>query len=396
MNRPIPTNELERILNLSEYNIDFANIQNNFIELTKLAAGIAGTDISLVNLVDSYTQWTVSGYGLEIKQMPRDESICQYTIMEQDMFEVTDLSSDTRFNNLDYVAGDLALRYYFGVPLTTSEGFNIGALCVLHSETKQLSEEEINQLRIIADEIVNRLRAIKVIEQLRFAIHEKTYTQKKIVHDIRGPLSGVIGLTDLIINKGHDNDMEEVLEYMHLIKNGGSSIISMANEILTAQKVQESTGGEMFNLVVFKEKLEHLFLPQAVHKDLRFSVKISEETKLVPISKFNLLQVTGNLISNAIKFTSRGGSVYVEISLQVEDISSVLYIKVTDTGIGLSSAQINSILTGAGESTAGTIGEVGFGFGLAMVKNLIESMSGELKISSQQGKGTTFEVIFSQ
>src|SRR5690349_21243998 len=55
--RPIPSNELERLLNLSEYNVDFTNIQNNFVELNKLAASIAGTNISLVNLIDCYTQW---------------------------------------------------------------------------------------------------------------------------------------------------------------------------------------------------------------------------------------------------------------------------------------------------------------------------------------------------
>src|SRR5688500_6839345 len=97
MFRPIPPAELDRLLNLSEYNIDFSNIENNFADLNKLAATIAETDISLVNLIDCYTQWTVSSHGLEIKQMPRDESVCQYTIMGMNEFEVPNLSVDNRF-----------------------------------------------------------------------------------------------------------------------------------------------------------------------------------------------------------------------------------------------------------------------------------------------------------
>lgn len=394
--RPIPSAELERLLNLSEYNIDFTNIQNNFAELNKLAANIAETDISLVNLIDCYTQWTVSSHGLEMKQMPRDESVCQYTIMGTGGFEVADMSSDARFKDFEYVKGDLSLKYYFGVPLTTDEGFNIGALCVLHPETRTLSEEKIGQLKIIGNEIVSRLRALKVIEKLRAALKDSTYTQKKIVHDVRGPIAGMIGLTEIVLEQGHDNDMEEVLEYMQLIKNSGDSVISLANEILTARQQAESGYHESFNLITFKEKLEQLFLPPTIKKNIHFTVTTSTETELIPVSKFNLMQIAGNIISNAVKFTPAGGSIAVELKLDIEDITSLLHIKVSDTGIGLSPAQIDLILTGNGKTTVGTCGEDGFGFGLPMVKSLIDSMQGELKITSEQGRGTIFEVILLQ
>ncbi|MFD2161542.1 GAF domain-containing sensor histidine kinase [Paradesertivirga mongoliensis] len=394
--RPIPPDELERLLNLSEYNIDFANIQNNFSELNKLAASIAGTDISLINLIDCYTQWTVSSYGLEMKQMPRDESVCQYTIMKKGGFEVPNLSSDDRFKDFDYVKGELGLKYYYGIPLTTVEGFNIGALCVMHPETRLLSDEKIAHLTIIADEIVNRLRAIKVIEKLKLTVKESTYTQKKIVHDIRGPIAGIIGLADIIIEQGYNNDMDEVLEYMNLVKNSGDSIVSLANEILTAQQQADSGYHESFNLLIFKEKLEQLYLPPSIKKNIDFTVSTSKETELWPVSKFNLMQIAGNLVSNAIKFTPEGGSIRVQVDLEIGDIANLLQISVSDTGIGLSPAQIDLIMGGKGKSTSGTGGEDGFGFGLAMVKNLIDSMHGELKISSAPGQGTCFEVILLQ
>ena len=74
---PMPVNEMDRILTLSEFDLDYSNLQNNFKDLTRLAAKVAGTEISLVNLIDSFTQWTVSEYGLPLQHRPREESVCQ-------------------------------------------------------------------------------------------------------------------------------------------------------------------------------------------------------------------------------------------------------------------------------------------------------------------------------
>jgi signal transduction histidine kinase len=263
----------------------------------------------------------------------------------------------------------------------------------LNHETKTLSDEKIAQLRIIADEIVSRLRALKIIEKLRLAVKEGAYTQKKIVHDIRGPIAGMIGLTDIILEQGHDNNIDEVLEYMQLIKNSGDSVISLANEILTAKQQAEAGYHESFNLVTFKGKLEQLFIPPAIKKNIKFRVITSKETELVPVSKYNLMQITGNLVSNAMKFTPEGGIIDVELRLELEDIAGLLHIKVSDTGVGLSTSQMESILRSNCKTTVGTSGEDGFGFGLVMVKNLIDTMQGELEITSEPGCGTTFEVI---
>ncbi|HET8865190.1 MAG TPA: sensor histidine kinase, partial [Gracilimonas sp.] len=75
---PIPDNEFNRLLKLSEYDLDYSEIQHKLDDLTRLAAFVAGTPISLINLLDNTTQWTVSNVGLDLFQMPREESVCQY------------------------------------------------------------------------------------------------------------------------------------------------------------------------------------------------------------------------------------------------------------------------------------------------------------------------------
>src|SRR5687768_3882440 len=102
---PIPENEFNRIIDLTELDIDYSDLAEHFKDLTKLAAKVAGTDISLINLIDSYTQWSIANHGLPIDQMPREESVCQFTIMGDDYFEVCNLAADERFKDKGYVLG---------------------------------------------------------------------------------------------------------------------------------------------------------------------------------------------------------------------------------------------------------------------------------------------------
>lgn len=140
----IPENELERLLALSELDLDFMDLNKNLSDLTMLAAKIAGTEVSLVNLIDHYTQWSVSSFGIDIAQMPREESVCQYVILDPDReeFEVKDLAKDERFKDKFYVQGNPNLRYYYGIPLKVSETVSLGALCVMDSNFKALSPEK--------------------------------------------------------------------------------------------------------------------------------------------------------------------------------------------------------------------------------------------------------------
>jgi len=391
---PIPANELDRAMGLSDFNIDYTNTENNFKDLARLAASVAGTEISLVNLIDSYTQWTISGHGLDIDQMPREESVCQYTIVEDDHFEVDDLSQDIRFKDKFYVSQDPKLKYYYGIPLK-SNGHNLGALCLMDRNIKTLAPEKTELLKIIAEEIVNRLNAYKVIESLRDKVTEVTATQNKVVHDIRGPLGGIIGLAQIISEQGKENNMDEVLEFINMIHKSGNSILELADEILTSENKATALKGGELNLKTFREKLEKLYIPQARSKTIDLSISISPETDNIPFSKSKLLQITGNLISNAIKFTATSGYVRVKLALVQKENSNILKIIVEDSGTGLEQDKINNILSGDSGTTEGTDGEKGYGFGLALVKHLIDGLKGTLKISSNQN-GAKFEVELPQ
>ena len=399
INAPVPENEFERLISLSNLDLDYSDHQNNFKDLAKLAAKVAGTSISLVNMIDSLTQWTISNYGMDIDQMLREDTVCQYTIMNNEPLEIGDLSTDERFREKSYVTGDPNIRYYYGVPLQLSAGLNIGSLCVIDSQQRALDPEKIELLKIIADEIVGRLKTFKVMDSLKAKLLEANNTHKKVAHDIRGPIGGIIGLASIIQDQGPNNQMEEVLEFISLIHKSGNSVLDLADEILSSHKPEPKTGivaANEFNISVFKDKLLKLYGPQARNKNIRFEVNTRPETETVPFSKNKLLQIAGNLISNSMKFTPEHGEVKVDLDLTVNQFDKTLVITVKDTGIGLTEEAAKAILNGTSGTTDGTGGESGYGFGLALVKHLIESLKGNLRINSEPGEGATFIVALPQ
>lgn len=399
MQQPFPKNEDERVWALTEYDIDYSDVSSLLKDLVELAAKIAGTQISLVNLIDTYTQWTVANFGLPLEQMNREDSVCQYAILNNDAFEVKSLSSDDRFKDKFYVVDKPNLEYYFGIPLATADGHNLGALCVLDTAAKELSPEKVELLKIVAKEVVNRLTTIKYIQSLKSKVNQVNENNKKVAHDIRGPLSGIIGLAQMVTEHGQGQKLDDILEIMKLIQRAGNSLLDLATEILNAEDLQARgvIVAEEFTLLRFKEKLERLYAPQAANKqiELLLKVKIGQEQK--PIPKNKLLQIAGNLITNAIKFTDNGGKISVDLNIHSNPgAGQILEIEVADSGVGLTQNEMEDILKGIKASSSGTTGEKGYGFGLSLVKRLIDELNGTLSIESELGKGTRFKVSLPQ
>ncbi|QRR00413.1 GAF domain-containing sensor histidine kinase [Dyadobacter sandarakinus] len=399
---PIPADEKERLIRLADLDIDYSQHHEGLQHLARLAAAVTGTSMSMINLIDSLTQWTISNYGLDIQQLMREDSVCQYTIMAEDSLEVGDLSQDERFQNKDFVVQAPLVRYYYGIPLRTSAGTAVGALCVMDQKSRHLEPEKVEMLKIIADEVVTRLKTLRMVESLKNRLVESRQSQKKVAHDIRGPLGGIIGLAKIISDLGEANEIGEVIEFMHLIQNSGKSVLDMAEEILGRSEDTNVPGlngkkeRTVFNLAVLREKVVTLYGPQARQKQIDMSVSTSGLTENIPFTGSKLLQIAGNLISNAIKFTPTDGHLEVDLNLIIDPSKPVLKITVLDTGLGMAPETIEAILSGGATSSNGTEGEQGYGFGLALVKHLVESLNGHIDVFSRPGRGTRFEVVIPQ
>lgn len=382
--------EFQRVKSLSDFDLEYDKLQPEFKNLTKLAASIAGTDISVVNLIDSYTQWSVSHFGMAIIQMPREESVCNYTIQQEDYMEIPRLNLDVRFMNMGFVAGENGLKYYLGLPLTTNSGARIGTLCVVDKDEKHLSAEKIDQLKIIAEEIVDRLELKKDLNKTKKQANGALQTRNKIVHDLRGPLNGIIGLTELALDEESTN--QETLEFMQMIQEAGTNMRELTEDILNEAVDSPVYKNNYFTPSAFTKRLEALYGPQARYKNVKIHFHFNKEIEDFQFSRKRLLQIAGNLISNAIKFTNSGGEVLVNLGIDTKMTEQKLLIEVMDSGTGITFERLEELQNGTPVSAEGTNGEKGFGLGLNLVMDLVHSLQGTMSISSKIGEGTTIKV----
>lgn len=386
--------EFQRLLNLAELDVDYSTGNKKLDDLTKLAAHITGAPISLINLLDANTQWSISNYGFELQQIPREETVCQFLIQGEEPFEVKNMTEDDRFSNKSYVVEEPHVQYYYGIPLSNSKGSHVGALCIMDTKPKTLTETQKDLLGIIADQVMDCIQNHHKMKVMQEAIDNLKVIQQKVTHDIRGPIGGIIGIAEIMESELDDPEFEEYRHFLSLIKNGGQSIIEMADDILTSDfKVNANIEEHLFqtSLKQLKSKLLALYQPQAVSKEIEFKINTSGEEDERPFPKHKLMQIFGNLITNAIKFTEDEGKIEVFLSL-VETDKTLLKFNITDNGQGMDADRIDKILSDNPGSTAGTKNERGFGYGFQLARHLIESLNGDMFIESEPYKGTSITV----
>ena len=149
---PLHPREEERIARLLGYDILDTGEDPLLDHLTKLAAQVTGTPVSLVSLVDRNRQWIKSHYGLNLKESTREDSFCSHTILEPQggALIVNDVLRDRRFAGNRFVTGEPHIRFYAGIPLESGDGLPIGSLCVIDTKPNSLTEEQIKELQSLA------------------------------------------------------------------------------------------------------------------------------------------------------------------------------------------------------------------------------------------------------
>ncbi len=382
--------EYQRIKSLSKFDLDYNELQEEFKSLVQLSAMIAGTEMSVINLIDNYYQWTVTAFSTKLLQMPREESICDRTIRTHEPLEIRDLDKDEHFKDRGFSKGDSGFNYYLGIPLTLESGDNIGALCVLDKNSKEISERNKAMLRLVASEIVSKLEHKRKMDETIFSLNKAIKTRNQVAHDVRGPITGITGLAEVAASE--DSSKEEMVQYFKLIKDSGNSVLELTNDILKSGLSNDPFQEKNINLKQLKEKLLKLYRLPARSKNIDFQIRINPEKANLIFSRRKLLSVFGNLISNAIKFTPANGKITVDLDVLYLDNGKYLEFVITDNGVGMSKKALAEFKEHKLNATKGTLGEQGFGLGLKLVQDMVRESYGEMDIYSCENAGTKIEV----
>ena len=218
-------------------------------------------------------------------------------------------------------------------------------------------------------------------------------------HEIRTPMNGIIGTSSLLLEAGLDEEHEELVR---MIRSSGQSLLHLINDILDFSKLESAK----MELEVLPMDLEELFAEtmdvfayRAAEKGLEINYHIETTTPRFFQGDFQRLkQILVNLVGNAIKFTEKGEILIVAKQVwRKSDNGDVpfLHLSVRDTGIGIAPDNLKTIFeafTQADVSTTRKYG--GTGLGLAITRKLATLMHGEIKVTSEQGKGSDFHLEF--
>jgi class 3 adenylate cyclase len=155
----IPANETERLATLRQYQILDTLPELAYDEIGELAAQICGCPAGLVTFLDETRQWMKAKYGLppDLSACPREITICQATICNDDLLCVPDLTQDRRFQDSPLVTSGLKLRFYCGMPLISPDGHALGTLCVVDFEPREINFGQQEALRRLSRQVIAQL-----------------------------------------------------------------------------------------------------------------------------------------------------------------------------------------------------------------------------------------------
>lgn len=155
-----PENEEKRLKTLQQLNILDTPFEERFDRLTRLAIRIFSVPIAMVSLVDENRQWFKSRIGLEHTETPRDMSFCGHAILNNKAFIISDARKDPRFADNPLVKGEPYICFYAGYPLRFLDGSILGTLCIIDTQPKILSSDDLSILKDLAELAERELAAI--------------------------------------------------------------------------------------------------------------------------------------------------------------------------------------------------------------------------------------------
>ena len=224
----------------------------------------------------------------------------------------------------------------------------------------------------------------------------KTAFLSNMSHEIRTPMNAIIGLDNIALN---DPDISgRTREYLEKIGDSAEHLLNLINDILDMSRIESgrlTLKNEEFSFQKLLEAINTMFSSQCQDKGLEYHCRITSEVDEYYIGdNMKLRQVLINILGNSVKFTPQGGRVELTVFCKAKfDGKSTLCFIIEDTGIGMSKEFLPRIFDAFAQEDSSTTSKYGSsGLGLAITKNIVEMMNGDIRVESEKGRGTKFFV----
>lgn len=392
---PIPANEEERLKDLFTYNVLDSAPEQSFDDITDLASHICQTPIALISLIDNDRQWFKSNHGLDAAESDRDVSFCGHAIHQNDIFEIKNASTDTRFSDNPLVTDEPKIVFYAGYPLTSTKGYNLGTLCVIDHKPRELTESQKKALRILGRQVIGQLELrrsnanlIKVSKRIQEQ-SEKIEKQQEafieqakmaslglmaggIAHEINNPMS-VIHLANMQIKLlPESKKSEKITDATSKIDRTVERIVKIIKSLRTISR--DASHNPMSEAFLDKIVEDTLSICREKFKSRGVSVEKSGDFSTeILCREGEISQILLNLLANAFDAVENVPEPWIRI--QAEQRDDEVVVSVIDSGEGIkdSSKLMDPFYT------TKPVGK-GIGLGLSISKTIAKSHKGRLEL----------------
>jgi signal transduction histidine kinase len=232
-------------------------------------------------------------------------------------------------------------------------------------------------------------RLVQQAKELEISQQHRDMVYSIVAHDLRGPFKGLMGITDLLLRQFDDSKNLEEIKHIKAIYNSSKVINNLLDNLLNWAKMQSGNliiDRKPFNLKNIVDEVIIVLNDLLGAKTITFTNKV--EPRLQVVADSNMVStVLRNVLSNAIKFTSKGGDIGITSKL----VNRKVELCIHDTGVGIPADDLKELFNVQTKlSTPGTDNEKGSGLGLVLCKDFIEANGGEIWAESELGRGSKF------
>lgn len=350
---------------------------------------------------EEYTILKGSEYIQSIPQTGDYNSFVEFTqnIMEKEAYEefketfsIENIRRLVR-NNVKSFGGDFRRAFnsefkWVNVRMLYSEEYvrkNRTEVIFAFQDADARKEKELEEKEVLRESLV----------AMRSATQTKNRFFSNMSHDMRTPLNAIINFSNMAISQ--PDDKERVMDYLRKINISSSQLLELINNILEVSRIEENMPlitKTQFNIAKSLEDTLMVFKEQAFiqHKNFEIECNIKHDYVLSDWGKIR--QIINNIISNALKYTRKGGNVRVEINEIEGKFVSKYTFRIVDDGIGMSKEFLKKIYVPFERETRFHSEEMnGTGLGMVIVQNNVQTLNGQIEINSEPGKGSEISIV---
>ena len=268
------------------------------------------------------------------------------------------------------------------------------SLSSMYSNLELQVEERTTQLSAANEELEHQRRHVEQVnDRLKKENQYKSDFLAIVSHELRTPLTSILAFADLM-EESVPEDNELARTQLEEVGKNGRILLEMVDNVLETARIQvgsEKLNLEWIDLGDVVGMVEASSAPLAAKKSIDFSISIDSDVPLIRGDWEKTRRILVNLVSNAIKFTDRGGSVHVGVSYDAD--AETVFLEVVDSGIGIPEDKQNLVFERFSQENMSTVRRYGgSGLGLSLVKELSQMLGGSVSLKSARGSGSTFTV----